>query len=79
MNDFLEEAVAMSGVNQIMILLMTLIPIAAGCRAGILYLQMLADPDRSSVCKTKLKNLLFFTIIAECVIGLLGLFEHYFV
>lgn len=57
--------------------LLAVIPVSGAIRIVICLIQMTTDPDQEQMYRTRAKNVLWFTIIATCVEGLLSLVHYY--
>lgn len=67
----------MDTIKDLLSFSLILIPVAASARivACLIYMQM--DEDGSAY-KKRIRNALIFTVLAECVVGLLDLVASYF-
>lgn len=67
----------MSTIRDWINVLLLLIPSAAGARAVYCIIKMHMDEEQASLYKRRLINLLVFTVIAECIFGLLTIAAVY--
>lgn len=58
--------------------LLALLPAGAAIRAVVCLIKILMDADQEVLYKHRLKNLLIFTALAECTLGLLYCVYAYF-
>lgn len=69
----------MSTIDSFITALLVLLPASAAVRAIICLIKMQMDSEQASVYKRRLINLLIFTVIAECVMGLLSIVSRYII
>lgn len=58
-------------LSSLLYVLMGLVPISAGPRIIYCLCKMMNDPDQRVNYSARIKNLLTFTVIAECVLGII--------
>ena len=68
----------MSYINQIISMLMALIPIGAVPRLIYCLGMIISDSDQENNYRSRIKNLLLFVIIAECALSIILLVRSYF-
>lgn len=68
----------MDGVQELINWLLVLIPIAAAPRAIMCLISINADAEQAGTYSRRLKNLLYFVVIAETITALLAVIKRYF-
>ena len=68
----------METIQGFITLLLILIPAGGGARIVYCALAMTADQENSASYKRRIRNLIIFIILAECVSGILALVASYF-
>lgn len=68
----------MDTINDAITFFLIIIPIGAAARIGYCLIARAANPDDSDSYKVRIRNVLFFCVAAECIVGLIDLFKSYF-
>lgn len=69
----------MDALQNLIEALMVLIPIGGAARGVLCALGMLIDDEQYSIYKRRLRNMVRFVVISECVAAILGLVIRYVV
>lgn len=68
----------METINQIIIFVRILIPVAGAARIVYCILVMSADEEAAESYKKRIRNILIFVILSECITGLLHMVAGYY-
>ncbi len=68
----------MDRLDQLIMALLILIPIAGVARIIYCVLSMAADSEESGKMKRRIKNIICFVILAECLVSIIALIESYY-
>ncbi len=68
----------METINDAINFLLIIIPLGALSRVIYCLVAMAVDSDEEQSYRVRIRNALIFTVCAECVMGLMSLFNSYF-
>lgn len=65
-------------LSEIITMFQILIPIGAGARITACVFTMSMDSDSTASLRPRIRNALIFTVLAECITGMIKLFASYY-
>lgn len=67
----------MSYINEAINVMLVLIPLGASARVAYCIICIINDPDDEKMYRKRIKNIIWFTIIAECALSIISLIKAY--